>query len=128
MSAGLRQGGGISKLRREHLVAASVPASEIDPHFSTVIGAEHAACDLLLVAERRMEDGIVEKWPGTAGKIMTVRGFVAGFSPIDELPEQAIIVDAGRHTDAQKLVLYDELTHLAEEIVAQVRLRYLPRE
>ena len=25
-----------------------------------------------------MEDGIVEKWPGTAGKIMTVRGFRRG--------------------------------------------------
>jgi protein-tyrosine-phosphatase len=121
-SAGLRQGGVINSLRRDFLLKSGILPKEITKHKSTVFGKQHAQADLILVAELPMKKILLEKWPSLMGKVMTVKGFVQGFSPENEpLSEgEAHIEDAGGHSDEGKLILYNELEALAEQVTSRL--------
>lgn len=121
-SAGLSQGGRISPLRGEHLASLGIPRHEIDAHRSTLFGAEHAQCSLVLVAERQMKERLLLAWPALKGRVMTIRGFVLGQSPEDESlsAREAHLEDAGGHDEQAKLALYAELDGLAEAVASRL--------
>ena len=122
-SCGLSQGGGINRLRRRFLEEAGVPRAEAEGHRSTVLGDQHASADLLLVAETHMRERVLALRPELRGRVMTVRGFVAGHAPDDEplSAEQAHIEDADGHSPEEKLALYRELEELADAVAARLR-------
>ena len=122
MSAGLSPGGGINSLRREFLLRTGVPRQEMDSHRSTPFSPAHAQADLILVAELPMKARLLASRPELRGRVMTVRGFLMGFSPESEaLTEaEAHIEDAGGHTPEEKLALYRELESLAAQIAARL--------
>lgn len=114
-SAGLSQGGHINALRREFLLNTGVPSAEITGHAATVLDTEHVSCDLILVAERQMQQRILNERPDLRGKVMTVKGFALGYAPDNEAlsESESRIEDAGGHSSAEKLALYTELEELA---------------
>lgn len=122
ISAGLSQGGGVNQLRKDFLLQRDIPLDEIEEHRSTLFNEEHAKADLILVAELHMKDELLTKWPELEGKVMTVRGFIHGFTPEDE-PLNAYevqIVDSGGHTDGEKLELYRELEIIVDQVVERL--------
>lgn len=120
-SAGLYQGGGIGTQRRVFLLRQGVPESEIRGHQSRVFEASDAASDLILVAEKNMGVELMERWPETRGRVMTIRGFAAGRGPENDLDSpSAHIEDADGHTDAEKEALYEELETIAASVAARL--------
>ncbi len=67
ISAGLRQGGGINRLRRQFLLSVGASEAEIDHHVSTVFSREHLRSDLILVAELPIKNHLLRHWPELAG-------------------------------------------------------------
>ena len=122
LSAGLSQGGGINTLRRQFLRERGIPEDEIRDHRSIVFDERCAGDDLILVAELQMKQRLLERWPGIAGRVMTIRGFVAGMTPDTErIPAQeAHIEDSGGHSDSEKMALYEELEKIADSIAARL--------
>lgn len=122
ISAGLSQGGGVNQLRKDFLRQRGVRLDEIEEHRSTIFDEEHAKADIVLVAERHMKDKLLTRWPELAGRMMTVRGFIHGFTPEVEplTPGEARIVDSAGHADGQKLDLYMELENIANRIVERL--------
>jgi protein-tyrosine-phosphatase len=121
-SAGLSQGGGINPLRRRFLRERGVPEEEIAAHRSTRFGEQHMSADLILVSELQMKERILRDHPDLNRRVMTVRGYLDGMTPIDEslTPVEAHIEDAAGHTEEEKLALYAELEVLAEQIVERL--------
>ncbi|MBW2023647.1 MAG: hypothetical protein JRI51_12530 [Deltaproteobacteria bacterium] len=121
-SAGLRQGNYIGSLRRAFLLERGIPRKEVDSHRPAIFGVEHAGADLILVAELPMKARLLAAWPELQGRVMTVRGFVQGFSPQNEAISEADarIEDAGGHTAEEKLALYKELEILAEQVALRL--------
>ena len=121
-SAGLSQGGGINPLRRRFLREQGVPEEEITAHRSTLFSELHMDADLILVSELQMKERVLQDHPDLNGRVMTVRGFIKGMTPLDErlTPADAHIEDAAGHTDDEKLVLYAELEVIAKEIVERL--------
>ncbi len=121
-SAGLSQGGCINPLRAEFLLKTGIPADEIEGHCSTPFNREHAQSDLVLVAEMYMKDLLLVTWPELAGRIMTVRGFLRGLDPYAEdiSDSEAIIEDAGGHSDNEKLTLYAELSDIGLQVAEKL--------
>ena len=122
ISAGLSQGGGVSQLRKDFLIQRDVPLDEIEEHRSTLFSEDHAKADLILVSELHMKDELLTKWPELEGKVMTVRGFIHGFTPEDEPLNayEAEIADSGGHTDGEKHDLYRELEIIADQVVERL--------
>ena len=121
-SAGLSQGGGINPLRQRFLRERGVPEEEITGHRSTRFSEQHLDTDLILVSELQMKERVLQDHPDLNGRVMTVRGFLKGMTPIDEslTPAGAHIEDAAGHTDVEKLALYAELEVLAKQIVERL--------
>ena len=121
-SAGLSQGGFINPLRAEFLLKTGIPADEIEGHCSTPFGREQAESDLVLVAEMYMKDLLLVTWPGLAGHIMTVSGFLKGLDPYDEdiSDDESAIEDAGGHSDNEKLALYEELNEIGKQVAERL--------
>ncbi|MCX5884417.1 MAG: hypothetical protein NT096_00640 [Proteobacteria bacterium] len=121
-SAGFRQGRNINPLRKEFLLKRGVPLEEIEDHKPTIFGKEHTQADLILVAELPMKARLLAAWPELQGKVMTVRGFIQGFSPENEPLSlaDAHIEDAGGHSNEEKIALYIELEKLAEQIASRI--------
>ena len=121
-SAGLRQGGTISALRKDFLLARGVPAAELDAHRSSVFDPTVHGTGLVLVAERRMAEELLDRHPELAGRVMTVRAAVAGLPQDDDTltAAEAHIEDAAGHTDAEKLELYAELEELADAVARRL--------
>ncbi|MFH1765960.1 MAG: hypothetical protein ABIF09_17370, partial [Gemmatimonadota bacterium] len=117
-SAGLSQGGGINPLRQRFLRERGVPEEEITAHRSTRFSGQHLDTDLILVSELQMKERVLQDHPDLNGRVMTVRGFLKGMTPIDEslTSADAHIEDAAGHTDDEKLALYAELEGLAKQI------------
>jgi hypothetical protein len=65
-----------------------------------------------------MKARLLEAWPDLSGRVMTVRGFVKGFTPEDEeiSEEEAYMEDAGGKDIDRKLLLYVEHENLARQI------------
>jgi predicted TIM-barrel enzyme/protein-tyrosine-phosphatase len=128
MSAGLRPGGGINALRARYLAQHGIPLEEIHAHSSTVFALRHSQADLVLVTELWMKQTLLDAWPELRGRVVTVRGFLRGFCPGTETitEDDARIVDAGGHTDQEKLALYAELDSLAGQIVERLAARPRP--
>ena len=122
ISAGLSQGGGVNPLRKDFLQQRGVSLDEIEEHRSTIFDDEHAQADIVLVAELHMKGELLTKWPELAGKVMTVRGFIHGFTPEVEplTPGEALIIDSAGHSDEAKLGLYKELEEIAVQIVERL--------
>jgi len=122
ISAGLSQGGGVNPLRKDFLQQRGVPLDEIEEHRSTIFDEEHAMADIVLVAELHMKDELLTRWPELTGKVMTVRGFIHGFTPEVEplTPGEARIIDSAGHSDKAKLGLYKELEDIANRIVERL--------
>ena len=122
ISAGLSQGVRVNQLRKDFLQQRGVPLDEIEEHRSTIFDDEHAKADIVLVAEFHMKDELLTRWPELDGKVMTVRGFIHGFTPELEplTPDEAKIVDSAGHADEQKLDLYKELENIANRIVERL--------
>ena len=122
ISAGLSQGGGINQLRKDFLQQRGVPLDEIEEHRSTIFDEEHAKADIVLVAELHMKDELLTRWPELTGKVMTVRGFIYGFTPDVEplTPNEAKIVDSAGHADEEKLRLYNELEDIGNRVVERL--------
>jgi protein-tyrosine-phosphatase len=118
MSTGFNRGDSINPLRRRFLMMAGIPQEEIDAHKPAIFGPDHAKADLILVAELPMKEKLLAEWPELGGKVMTVKGFVKGFSPEDEslTEEETRIEDSYGHTDEGKLLLYEELEELAGKV------------
>jgi protein-tyrosine-phosphatase len=117
-SAGLSQGGKINPQRRRFLRGRGVPEEAITGHQATLFGDQHKVADLILVAELQMKERILRDYPDLDGRVMTVRGFLAGMTPKNEPISEAdaLIEDAGGHTEEEKLLLYEELEALAEQV------------
>lgn len=124
ISAGLSSGGGINALRREYLMSKGVPKSEIDRHKATIFGAAHADSDLVLVAELPMKQRLLALRPELSGRVMTVRGFIQGLDPANDLTDaaEAHIEDADGHNDREKMELYGELEGMIEPIVSRIAI------
>ena len=122
ISAGLSQGGGVNPLRKDFLQQRGVPLDELEEHRSTIFDEEHAKADIVLVGELHMKDELLMRWPELAGKVMTVRGFIHGFTPEVEplTPGEARIVDSAGHSDEQKLGLYHELEDISNRVVERL--------
>jgi predicted TIM-barrel enzyme/protein-tyrosine-phosphatase len=122
VSAGLSQGGRINTLRREFMGNLGIPREEIEAHRAQVFGVEHAASDLILVAELQMKHRLLDRWPEIAGRVMTVRGFLEGLPPDGESISEsdAHIEDAGGHSREEKIVLYRELEAIAEQVASRL--------
>jgi protein-tyrosine-phosphatase len=120
-SAGLSQGGRISRRRREFLRERGVPRAVVEEHHSTRFNETHAVSDLVLVAELPMKTRLLEARPELAGRVMTVRGFLRGLPPEEDLStEEAHIEDSGGHDPDETLALYEELERLADELVTKL--------
>lgn len=118
-SAGFSQGGGVNSQRRAFLLRLGIPDAEIAAHRSRVFDQMlTGTSDLVLVAELPMKHRLLSKWPELHGKVMTVRGFVAGASPGTESlsVEDAHIQDAGGSSPVGKQRLYEELEGLAAAV------------
>jgi len=98
-SAGFRQGNCIGSLRRAFLLERGIPREEVDTQASGFWGRARTG-RLDLVAELPMEARLLAAWPELQGRVMTVRGFVQGFSSQNEAISKADarIEDAGGHT------------------------------
>lgn len=121
-SAGFSQGGGVSATRFKFLRNLGIDVEEIASHRSTIFNHSHANADLVLVAEKPMQDRLLKQFPQLAGKVMTIRGFIMGQSPGDEVisREDAHIEDAGGHPLDEKLVLYGEIEELTGLVVKRL--------
>jgi len=116
-SAGLSQGGGVNRLRRDHLVALGIDAETIAAHRSRLFDMRCADADHVLVAEKPMAERLLSRWPALAGRVMTMRGFAMGRAAGNDLSAaEAHIEDADGHPDDGKLRLYAELDDLAARI------------
>ena len=122
-SAGLRQGGTINPLRRDFLHERGIPWDELVAHRADTFDPDRHDADLILVAERWMQDELRARHPQLAGRVMTVRGFAAGLGPDGDTltAEQAHIEDAAGHSDGDKLALYGDLEELADVIAARLQ-------
>lgn len=122
MSAGFSQADKVNPLRKAFLLGLGVPASEIDAHFSSIFNEKHAQADLILVAELPMKEKLLQRWPGLAGKVMTVKGFINGMGPSNEVisEEEAKMEDAGGRDVDKKLDLYVEHEQLAVKVAQRL--------
>lgn len=121
-SAGLSQGGWINRLRREFLSEPGISSDETEAHRSRVFGAEHESSELVLVSELQMKSRLLQRHPNLTGRVMTVRGFLQGFTPEnEEIPaDEAHIEDAGGHGQEEKLALYRELEEIAADVARKI--------
>lgn len=117
-SAGLSQGGGMNVLRKDFLLKLGIPWEDIQSHKPNVFASEQAEADLVLVAELPMKSRLLAKYPQLVGRIMTVRGFVKGLTPDNEVVsgDEALMEDAGGYDTQMKLVLYNEHERLAQQV------------
>lgn len=122
ISAGFSQADTVNPLRKAFLLGLGVPAVEIDSHFSTIFNEKHAQADLVLVAELPMKERLLKHWPELARKVMTVKGFIKGMSPLNEdiSEEEAKMEDAGGKDMNKKLELYVNHEQLAEGIAQRL--------
>ena len=122
MSAGFSQADKVNPLRKAFLLGLGVPVTEIDVHFSTVFNKKHAQADLVLVAELPMKGKLLQRWPGLAGKVMTVKGFIKGMNPSNEYisEEDAKMEDAGGKDVDKKLQLYVKHEQLAQQVAQRL--------
>jgi protein-tyrosine-phosphatase len=122
LSAGFSQADKVNPLRKAFLLGLGVPAAEIDAHFSTIFNNKHAKADLILVAELPMKEKLLKQWPELAGKVMTVKGFIKGMSPLQEdiTEEAARMEDAGGKDTDKKIELYVAHERLAEQVAARL--------
>jgi protein-tyrosine-phosphatase len=122
MSAGFSQADKVNPLRKAFLLGLGVPTSEIDAHYSTIFNEKHAQADLVLVAELPMKERLIKAWPGLAGMVMTVKGFIKGMNPLDEdiTEEEVRMEDAGGKDIDRKLELYMEHERLAEQVAKRL--------
>lgn len=121
-SAGFRQANTVNPLRKAFLLGSGVPASEIDGHYSTIFSEKHAGADLVLVAELPMKQRLLTAWPELQGKVMTVKGFIKGMNPSNEImtEEDARMEDAGGQDIDRKLELYQEHEKLAQKVAQKL--------
>jgi protein-tyrosine-phosphatase len=121
-SAGLSQGGRINPLRQRFLRERGVSGEEIMAHQSTLFSDQQQDADLILVSELQMKERVLRAHPDLHGRVMTVRGFLLGMTPINEslTPADAHIEDAAGHTDEEKLALYLELEVVAKQVVERL--------
>jgi protein-tyrosine-phosphatase len=122
MSAGFSQADRVNPLRKAFLLGLGVPAVEIDAHYSTIFNEDHAKAELILVAELPMKAKLLKSWPELDGKVMTVRGFIKGMSPLNEniSEDEARMEDAGGKDVDRKLELYVEHERLAEQVAKRL--------
>ena len=122
MSAGFSQADKVNPLRKSFLLGLGVPTSEIDAHFSTIFNEKHTQADLILVAELPMKERLLQRWPGVAGKVMTVMGFIKGMTPSNEdiLEQEAKMEDAGGQDVDKKLELYVKHEQLAVKVAQRL--------
>jgi hypothetical protein len=99
-----------------------VPKEEIVAHRSTVFRQHHTHADLILVSEMQMKERLLRDHPDLRGRVMTVRGFLKGMTPLNEslAPADAHIEDDAGHTDEEKLALYEELEVIAGQVVERL--------
>lgn len=124
LSAGLSQGGTISPLRQKFLAERGVPEEEIAAHRSVVFCERHMDADLIFVSELPMKERILHAFPELSDRLMTVRGFLDGFTPENEnlTAVEAHIEDAAGHTDEEKITLYKELEIIAAQVADRLML------
>ena len=122
ISAGFSQADRVNPLRKAFLLGLGVSAAEIDAHYSTIFNEKHAQADLILVAELPMKAKLLKQWPGLAGRVMTVKGFIKGMNPFNEdiSETEAKMEDAGGKDMDKKLELYVEHERLAEEVAKRL--------